>query len=532
MPVVASALSPNLSRHRRVSKPAVRSAGGIVVSHNRAASEIGARVLKEGGHAADAAIATALAVGVIEPWMSGVGGVGGALAYDAKSGKVTAIDFGGRSPASLDPADFPMAGGTDADLFGWPSVKDNRNTVGPRAVVVPSEPAGLGTLHRLFGRKGWRELVRPAIDLANDGLFVDWHTTLLVATAFGDLSADPGARACFLPGGVPPVPAAASAAAPALRLPMPQLARTLTVLADDGAEAFYKGPLARAIADDVRAMGGYLTADDLARYEVRVGAPLAIPYRDRTIHVLPELNGGPTLAFAYAELVKRGVSTAPVPDGAAFAGYAAALEAAWVDRFRRMGDAGDRSAPTCTTHLAVVDRDGNMVTMTQTLLSLFGARILLPQTGVLMNNGINWFDPRPGGPNSIAPDRRVLANYAPAVMTGGDGVIGIGGSGGRKILPAVFQMLAMNADFGFDLDRIFAEPRVDVSGGGRVVADRRMPADTIAALASRFDVTVAEPLVYTNPYTIASAVRRAGSVNEGATEPEHPWAEAVAEDEV
>lgn len=530
MPVIADALSPNLSRQRRVSKPSVRSAGGIVVSQNRVASEIGARVLKEGGHAADAAVATALAVGVVEPWMSGIGGVGGALVYEAKSGKVTALDFGGRSPAALDPVDFPLAGGDDDDLFGWPLVEGRRNTVGARAVAVPSEPAGLDRLHRMFGRKGWRELVKPAIRLAEEGPVVDWHTTLIVATAFADLARDRGASEWFLRGGGPPLPGAATAVPPVARLPAPALARTLGALASEGAGALYRGPLARAIAEDVRAMGGCLAESDLAGYEVIAADPLAIPYRDRTIHVLPELNGGPTLAVAYADLRARRTRPEPAPGGDTFADYAAALQTAWVDRFTRMGDAGERSAPTSTTHLCVVDRDGNVVTMTQTLLSLFGARIVLPRTGILMNNGINWFDPRPGGPNSIAPDRRVLANYAPAIMTGGDETIGIGGSGGRKILPAVFQILAMCAEFGFDLDRAFAEPRIDVSGGERVVADRRMPEATLARLAAAHDVVVAEPVVYWNPYTVAGAVRRAGGRNEGATEPEHPWSEAVAED--
>jgi gamma-glutamyltranspeptidase/glutathione hydrolase len=197
-----------------------------------------------------------------------------------------------------------------------------------------------------------------------------------------------------------------------------------------------------------------------------------------------------------------------------------------------MGDAGERSTPTSTTHLAVVDRDGNIVTLTQTLLSLFGARIVLPSTGILMNNGINWFDPRPGGPNALRPNARVLANYTPAIMAGADLVIGIGGCGGRKILPAVFQLLAMMAEFGFDLDRAFHAPRIDVSGGARVVADRRLPAETIATLAAAFDVVLAEPLVCSDPFTIATAVRRSGGLNEGATEPEHPWAEAVAEEGV
>jgi gamma-glutamyltranspeptidase / glutathione hydrolase len=173
-----------------------------------------------------------------------------------------------------------------------------------------------------------------------------------------------------------------------------------------------------------------------------------------------------------------------------------------------------------------------MVALTQTLLALFGSRVILPSSGILMNNGINWFDPRPGGPNAIAPDRRVLANYVPAVMTGPDGAMATGGCGGRKIIPAVFQLLAMRADFGMDLTRLFQTPRLDVSGGPHVVADGRMSKAALKALGDAYSTVVAEPVVYSNPYTVASAVRREKGVNEGAAEVLQPWAEAVSEDDI
>jgi gamma-glutamyltranspeptidase / glutathione hydrolase len=532
MPVVASALSPNFSRNRVIRKPAVTSGGGIVVSQNRAASEIGARVLKAGGHAADAAVATAFALGVLEPWMSGIGGVGAALVYDAKVNKVTGVDFGGRSPKGLRPEDFPLQPGADGDLFGWPLVKDNRNTVGAKATMAPTEPAGLDLLHRTFGRAKWAELMAPAIKLAEQGPVVDWHTTLMVAGAFADLNRDPGAKARFLPGGAPPVPPHAATPKTLLHLPMPALAASLQLLAAEGAKALYQGPLARSIAGDVQAMGGYLTEADMAAVAPRLVAPLEIAYQGRTIHVLPELNGGPTLAHAFGHLTTHRPTPAQSPDGATFAAYAAALQQAWAWRLEHMGDNGERTAPTSTTHLAVIDRDGNIVTLTQTLLSLFGSRIVLPGSGILMNNGINWFNPVPGGPNAIAPDARVLANYAPAIMTGKGRTLGLGGCGGRKILPAVFQLLGLSADFGMDLDTAFHQPRIDVPNAARIVTDRRMPADMLRVLEAGFDCVAAEPVVSTNPYTIASAVARSGGVNEGATEPENPWSEAVTEDEV
>jgi gamma-glutamyltranspeptidase/glutathione hydrolase len=528
-----SVLSPNLSQRRQVRKPAVRSRGGMVVTQNRAASEVGARVLKAGGHAVDAAVAAAFAIGVVEPWMSGIGGVGGMLAYEAATGKVTGIDFGARSPMALDPADFVLTQEPDeGNLFGWLKVEGRLNTVGAKAVVAPSEPAGMAAAHKRFGRLPWRDLLAPAVALAEDGITVDWHTTLVIANAMADLARDPGASARFLPKGFPPVVPHATDPNPIRRLPMPDLARTLRAIAEEGADVLYRGPLARAIAEDVRAMGGYLSVDDLAAVAPREVEPLVIGYGERRVHVLPELNGGPTLRVAFEDLQKRHKEPEARPGARTYAAYAASMRTAWADRFRRLGDAGERSAPTCTTHLGVVDRDGNMVTLTQTLLTLFGARIVLPQTGILMNNGINWFDPVPGGPNSIGPDRRPLANYVPAVMTGSGSVTAIGGSGGRRILPAVFQLLAMSADFGFDLEQAFHTPRLDVSGPDVVVADRRMPAQLIEALSCEFTMVIAEPVEYPFPYTVAGAVRRVGDENEGATEPQHPWSEAVCEEHV
>ncbi len=527
----ASVLSPNLSRRMRVSKPSLVSRGGIVVTQHRLASEAGARVLKAGGHAVDAAVAAAFAIGVAEPWMSGAGGVGGMLVHDARTGRTTGFDFGGRSPKGLKAADFVPAAGADGDLFGWPSVEGNINTVGPRAVVTPSQPLGLWTAHKAFGRRPWAELLAPAVDLAATGITVDWHTTLMVAGAYADLARDKGCAERFLRAGGPPSPPQPNTGM-TLRLPAPALAKTLAVLATEGATALYAGPLAESIAADVTAMGGYLSTEDLAAYRVRTVEPLAIAYGGRTISVLPELNGGPTLAVAFDALGRIRRKPATRPGAADYLAYAEALQAAWKDRFARLGDAGERSAPTCTTHLTVVDRDGNMVALTQTLLSLFGARVVLPSTGILMNNGVNWFDPRPGGPNAIAPDRRVLANYVPSIMTGPDGVMAVGGCGGRKIIPAVFQLLAMQADFGMTLDRLFRTPRLDVSGGPHIVTDARMGRAALKALDAAFDTVLAEPVVSTNPYTIANAVRRKKGENEGAAEVLQPWAEAVGEDEV
>ena len=526
-----SVVSPYLSQRRQTRKEAVRSKGGIVVSQNRAASEAGARVLKAGGHAVDAAVATAMVLGVVEPWMSGIGGLGAMLIRDGKSGKITSLDFGAVSPLALDPKDYKVTGGTDGNLFGWAKVDGNRNTTGATAICTPTQPLGLATAHKMFGKKRWRDLLGPAIEHAEAGLVVDWNTMMMIASGMAELRLDKGAAARFLPNGQLPQPPVATLSGNVVRLPLDALAKTLKALAEDGAETMYKGALARSIAGDIKALGGCLSTDDLAAARCVEFAPLEIPYGERTIHVLPELNGGTTLAVAYAELQRLRKRAESKPNGKTFTAYAGALKHAWEDRFQRLGDAGERTAATCTTHLSVVDRDGNMVTLTQTLLSLFGSKVVLPKSGILMNNGINWFDPT-GGPNGIAPGRRALANYAPAIMTGGGATVAIGGCGGRKIIPAVFQLLAMLADFEMDLDEAFHHPRVDVSGGPTVAVDRRLGHKTRVALAEHFDTVEAEPVPYPFPFTIASAVRRVKNQNEGATEPEHPTAEAVAEDDV
>lgn len=532
MPVIGNAQSPNLSLRRTVRKPSLKTKGGIVVTQNRVASEVGARVLASGGHAVDAIIAAAFAVGVVEPWMSGIGGVGAMVVYEAKTGKVTTLDFGARSPKRLKVEDFPLAGGVDeGNLFGWPAVKGNVNSTGAKAIVAPTEPAGMALAHKMFGRKTWRELVQPAVKLAEDGQVVDWYNLAMISSAAADLQKDAGCRARYLgANGLPVPPIAAQAGLAQPRLKAAALAKTLQAIADEGAGVLYKGALARAIAEDVQALGGYLAEDDLAAVEPKVREPLVFSYRDRRLHVLPELNGGPTLAVAFADLAKRGEPAGKGPDGARFVAYGKSLEVAWKDRFERMGDAGERGVPTSTTHLSAVDRDGNMVALTQTLLSLFGSKVLLPKTGILMNNGINWFDPRPAGPNGIAPDRRGLSNYVPTVMTGGGETIAIGGCGGRRIIPAVFQILAMAAEYGMDLDAAFHQPRIDVSGGRGVAVDRRLPAADRALLTEAFEVIEAESGPLNIPFTIAGAVRRRDGMNEGATEPEMPWSEAVGED--
>ena len=202
-----------------------------------------------------------------------------------------------------------------------------------------------------------------------------------------------------------------------------------------------------------------------------------------------------------------------------------------------MGDAdGQRAlgtehlAPSCTTHFSVVDREGNMAAVTQTLLSTFGSKYVLPQSGVTMNNGIMWFDPTPGGPNSLAPGKRCLTNYTPVLAQAADGRrLAVGASGGRRILPAVAQMLSFVMDYGMDLEAAIHQPRIDASEGAVVIGDVRLPMQAREALQARFDYEEARVQTLPMKFACPSVVLREGGTNSGATEVFQPWSDAVAE---
>jgi gamma-glutamyltranspeptidase/glutathione hydrolase len=515
-------MSGNLSHQFRFSKDPVRSPGGVVAAQNQTAADIGARVLTSGGNAIDAAIATAFALAAIEPWMSGTGGIGFMMVWDAKRRRAHTIDFGAISARGLEIADYPLTGRMGTDLFGWPEVLENRNVVGYPAIAIPGQPDGMRHAHESFATKPWAELIEPAIGLAEAGIEVDWWASLVIASAAPELAQYLTSRAWFLPGGFPPV-AEWSGTLPRLR--NPALAITLTELAKHGRRDFYEGKLARRLAGDLIQGGSRISSEDLKAYRARSVEPLEFSRAGKRLFAPSGLTAGPTFKDAL-ERIPAGPSKNA--DGAAFVAYAEALSGAYAARLGTMGEG--RAASECTTHLSVIDREGNMVALTQTLLSLFGSKVVLPETGVLMNNGINWFDPRAGRPNSIGPGKRPLSNMLPVLgLTEDEPWLAIGASGGRRILPAVLQLVSFQTDCGLSLTDAFHRPRIDVSAPGEVSVDPLLDPAVKAALAARFKTTerirVPFPLAYACP--IAVAVEKGERV--GMTEIAQPWASAAAQ---
>ena len=190
------------------------------------------------------------------------------------------------------------------------------------------------------------------------------------------------------------------------------------------------------------------------------------------------------------------------------------------------------SAPTSTTHITAIDRDGTIVALTTTLLSSFGSRYVLPGSGILMNNGIMWFDPRPGRPNSIAPNKRALTNMCPVVaMRDGRPWFGVGASGGRRILAAVLQMASFIVDFGMEPEEAAHHPRIDVNGSDRFGIDRRLPAAIVEPLSAKARRHTGRAYGVSRPASPArtSSCTIADGVNHGISDVMSPWSAAVAE---
>jgi gamma-glutamyltranspeptidase / glutathione hydrolase len=522
-------MSGSFSRSQITLKPGVTAtSGGVVAAQHARAAEIGAEVLAMGGDAVDAAVAVSFAIGVLEPWMSGPMGGGAMMLWRADTASAHALCYGMRSSVGLDPARYPLSGrGKASDLFPWEAVVGERNVQGATSIAVPGTVAGIAAAHARHGKLPWADLLAPAVAEARKGLHVDWYAALIIASSARDLAQDPDAAALFLDNGQWPKGSGWTAQANQ-RLDQSRLAETLDHLARTGPADFYQGEIAAQLTRDVTAKGGYLTAEDLASYAPIWSAPLAIPFHDATVYAVPGLTAGPTLADA----LTRWQASYAQPEAASPEAHLARAQgrtAAYDTRLATMGDYESPRTPGCTTHFSIVDRNGNMVAMTQTLLSIFGSKVVSPATGLLLNNGIMWFDPEPGKPNSLAPGKACLMNVCPVIGTTPSRRFALGASGGRKIMPAVAQISAHLIEQDMSMQAAIEAPRLDASGGAQVVVDERLPSEVFDALASQFPTVRAQRLPFPYAFACPAGVMREGSTNSGTTETFSPWGDGIAE---
>ncbi|UCH75329.1 MAG: gamma-glutamyltransferase [Rhodospirillales bacterium] len=502
-----------------VRKRAVASPTGVVAAQHWQAAEAGAAMLRRGGNAIDAAVACAFALAVCEPWMSGLGGSGYAVVWSADEGRGAAIDFQGVLAQGIDHRDYPLDPEIPDAIMGFPGVKDNRNVVGYGAIAVPGAVRGLSDLLGRYGKLGLDTVLEPAIALAEAGLPVDWHASLMIALAMKHLRSDPVAAAVYLPDGCPPEPPC--------RLPVGALAETLKRLAAAGPDDFYAGALAERIAADLEAGGSPIRIEDLAAYRSIWLDTLSGSHRGAELHTAGETSGGPRLleflAHSAATLDPArgiGVETWQV--------YADGLEKAWTTHKRKIGQLPPEHG--CTTHLSSCDGAGNMVALTYTLLDRFGARVMLPETGIVMNNAVSYFDPRPGYPTSMAGGKRINAsNMCPTVcVRDGEAYFAIGASGANRIVPAVAQIAGYILDYGLGLEDAFHVPRVDASARGSIQLDPRMGEAAINALGARHALEIAALAVFPKLYACPQGVMRADGICYGMADPSQPIAGAAA----
>lgn len=467
-----------------------RFARAAVASADARASVAAARILAEGGNAVDAAVACAFALAVVEPHSSGIGGGGFLLYYEARTGRVRALDFRERAPRRA-----------HRDLYSRDGrVRPRLASDGHLSIAVPGMVAGLWEAHRALGRLPWRRLVQPAVRLARRGYAVSRRMAEAAAQR-ADLLRRFGASArMFLPLGRPPRFGE--------RLRHPELARTLRGVAERGAPAFYDGEVADRIAAEVRRGGGLLDRADLAAYRPIWREPVRGRYRGlEVISMPPPSSGGVHLiqmlnmlegddlraltpgarAHLLVEVMRRAFADratylgdpafARVPlRGLLDRRYARALRAG-IDLARatpsaavRPGEPGRYESPE-TTHLVVVDADGNAVSLTQSLNWVFGSGVVVPGTGILLNDTMDDFVAAPGEANrfgllqgeanAIAPGKTPLSSMTPTlVLRNGRLWLALGTNGGPAIITGVLQVLVGRLDLGLDLAAAVAAPRL------------------------------------------------------------------------
>jgi gamma-glutamyltranspeptidase/glutathione hydrolase len=540
---------------------------GMVVAEHPLGAEAGAAILERGGNAVDAAVATAVAMTVVEPFMSTLAGGGTMLLHLARGGETLCVDFNVEAPAAAHERSYELGEGiASTAVYAWRRVVDDANVFGPRSVAVPGTVAGLCLALERWGTMDLADVIAPAIKLAEEGFIPDWYMALHTAILCQELAAFPSTARTYLRDGDYVYRTPVHNDGEVFR--QPDLARSLRLLAKEGPSAFSTGAIAQAIHEEMAATGGMLTRDDLARYAPRVLPALTGTYRGLELALSPGATGGTTALEMLNILAQfpRSRTTWKTPSGLHL--RAEANRRAFLDRLEHLGDpervkapweallsrayaakiaAGlkprgplsTRAAPDpwryetaaraadCTTHLCAVDRQRNMVSLTNTAVSLWGSRMVVPGTGILLQNGMVWFDPEPGHVNSVAPGKRPLVNMVPALaFKRGAPYLAVGAPGGRKIVSAIPQVIANMVDLGDSPQAAIEAPRLHTEGGDLWVDDRVGTA-SLAALAR-----MGHPVVPTHVepgtfyFSKPVAIRVTGKGLEAGLDPVHAAAAA------
>ena len=489
-----------------VERPLITARHAVVTSDEPLASMAGMRILQEGGNAFDAAVATAVAVGVLDPRMSSIGGNGFATIYVEKTHEVRALNFYGSAPQRA-----------NASLYQG---KDYSH--GFLSAPVPSCLKGYEVLHKAYGKLPWARVLQPAIELAEEGFVIRQGLIDDMKEYQKVLQEFPSTTKVLQPNGRWPV------AGEVFR--QPDLARTLKDIAKNGADAFYRGPLAAHIAQFYQANGGVLSTEDLAGYQAKWVTPISTNYRGYTFYtqppsssaiaVLEQLNileaydlkalghNSPEYLHLIGEVIRLAIADrnryvgdpdfvkVPVEKLLSKSYAAERRKLIHLDSTIPLATAGDFDQPgdKHTTHLSVVDGDDNMVALSQTLGDIFGSGVITADTGVLFSDEMRHLHLDPNDPSRLEPGKRSRSNQSPIiVLKDGKPFMTIGTPGSNGIWQRIVQVIANVVDFGMDVQTAITAPRMIYGGRAETgtefkpvfKVEDRIPLATLDALRAK-----------------------------------------------
>lgn len=527
---------------------------GMVVSQSELASGVGARVLADGGNAIDAATAIAFTLAVTLPRAGNLGGDGFMTLYRADTKKVTVIDFRSVAPRAAQP-----------DMFLKPDGKETPEaSVGYKAPAVPGTVAGLWLAHQKYGRAPWKKLVEPARLMARDGIVLSADEAFVFSWGRKRLSASDAALKTFLK-------ADGSLYRAGERLRQPDLAWTLGEISKGGADAFYKGEIARRFAADMARHGGLITRDDLAAYRAIEREPLQGTYRGYTLYTPPPASGGATLLtmlnilenfdvaksglgsaeteHLLAETMRLGhrdrvkhfgdIDFATVPLKGLLSKEYGTERSKLIDRTKasknadvKAGDPFAHESPN-TTHFSVADREGNVVSITYTLGSDFGSGVMVDRAGFLLNNQMNNFSHEqayraaargePPPPNAMQSGKRMMSTMMPTLVFKDDKPwLVVGTPGGGRIINTILQVLVNVIDFKLNVDEATHQPRISQNDAALEVEPNFNP-DTLALLRAK-----GHEIKQSETMGSAQSIAIEAGYFFGAADPRRPGAAAIA----
>jgi gamma-glutamyltranspeptidase/glutathione hydrolase len=466
----------------------------MVASKHHLIGETGVNIMRRGGNAVDAAVAAAFMDCVVEPAMNGIGGEG-VMAIHLESGENVIVDYVGRPAQSCTPDMYELVEDVEPGWMGWRRVVNDANVIGHKACTTPGTVAGLSAALERHGTMSLEEVMRPAIRVAEEGFVVGWWTASQIFAGMRLFWRFPEWRRVFLHDGqFPYLPYRRGMPEPE-RLVNKDLAKCLRSISEEGPDAFYKGWIAKAIADEMELNDGLITMEDLGMYEPIIHEPEPGSYRGHDV-IYDPTHAGTTMMQILNILEGYDIGALGFGTAETVHLVAEAIGLAFADRFKYMGDPGwvkvpqramvskeyaeelreridhVRAAaiepgdpwphePECTTTLAVADGSGNSVCINQTIVNSFGCGVVIPGTGIVMNNAMYGLDPEPGHANSIDGRKRRIQNVCPTLLLrDGESFMAVGSMGGRAIQISIAQVISNVIDHGMGIQEAIEAPRI------------------------------------------------------------------------